>query len=185
MSKPTREEILKYVIDVIDGKIINPLHPGLVYSQLKESHGKNRSPEIDKLILKQGGALGESWCMYFCQSILDVIELRFDCKIDLPEGGSTQKFYNTTKEQYKHYLAKPLTIVIWKKYADPSLGHAALCLSYFDEHKEFRTFEGNTQNDTKELKRNGDGAYYRTRELEYPNMHLRGFVDIYEAIKFK
>ena len=73
MMVPTREEVLKFVVDLIEGKEKHPFQPNLVYKKLRETHGKNRSPELDKMILRQGGNLGEPWCLYILQDILDCI----------------------------------------------------------------------------------------------------------------
>lgn len=183
--KVDKAVITKYVVDLINGTEKNPLQQGLVYKNLKETNGNNRSPDLDKMILRQGGRLGEPYCLYIQQDILDCIRLKFNCIIRLSEGGGTQDFFDSTSDMYISEKPLPLSIGIYQNKDDEEKGHAVLCLSYMNSHNEFTTFEGNTSSDNHDVVRDGEGCYFKSRKLDYPSKRIRGFIDIYSAIRFK
>jgi len=122
-------------------------------------------------------------CMFGCQDILRAVEIKFNIKFDLPKTGSTQKFFNNTKPEYKTSTPDRLMIGIYQ-HGDEYKGHAIWCLGKQDK-KQVATFEFNTSPDAgKEVIRDGQGCYFKTRNIEgYGDMRMRGFVDILKAIK--
>lgn len=179
---PLEKQISDFVNQIIQKGVGNPL-TNTPYMNFRETEGKNRSKDIDALILRNGGELGDLYCMYGVQDILRAIELKFKIKFDLPKTGSTQDFFTQTKEAYKVSSPIPFSICIFKLLKGTG-GHAALCLNKPDQNT-FTTFEFNTSPQIGEqVERNGEGCYFKSRPLHgYSNMVIRGYVDIFKAIK--
>jgi len=176
------KEIAAYIEELITKGTNNPFTK-TPYKDLRESQGKNRSKDLDALILRNGGKLADPYCLYGLQDILRAVEIKFNIKFDLPKAGSTQSFFNRTKPEYKTSEPLSYSIGIYQK-GDEYKGHAVLCLSKIDS-EDFSTFEFNTSPEQgKNIERDGQGCYFKTRSLEgYDDMRLRGFVDIFKAIK--
>lgn len=151
----------------------------LKYEGLKESNGKNRSPAIDKIILAQGGSLGEPYCMYGCQQVIDDVEKMLGIKFDVPEGGGTQRVFTMTKP---HFITKaPVygSIGIMQKKLDPTKGHAFIVIGPVDDKGNFPTFEFNTNPGGS---RDGDGCYRSTRNIKGSlTMRMRGYINLAKA----
>ncbi len=175
-------EIAAYIDDLIMKGAQNPFTK-TPYKDFRESEGKNRSKDIDALIIRNGGNMADAYCMFGCQDILRSVEIKFNIKFDLPKTGSTQKFFNNTKPEYKTSTPDRLMIGIYQ-HGDEYKGHAIWCLGKQDK-KQVATFEFNTSPDAgKEVIRDGQGCYFKTRNIEgYGDMRMRGFVDILKAIK--
>jgi len=181
--KDLHKEICNYIDEIIYKGTNNPFTKS-PYMNFRETSGKNSSPDLDPMILRNGGKLGYPYCMYGQQDILRAVELKFKVRFDLPNTGSTQKFFNETKQEYKIEYPKPYTIGIYRQKADQTKGHAVQVRNKIDD-KQFSTFEFNTspQMDN-EIVRDGEGCYFKVRQLAgYEKMELRGFVDIFKAIK--
>lgn len=181
---PTRAEVDSFVRGIIEGTVANP-QTSYPYDGIRETDGKNRSLAIDGIIRRQGGAMGEPYCLYGIQDILDAIRKKFDVIIDLPEGGSTQSFWNDSNKTYKTQLPSPLCIGIYRK-GDTWQGHAVLAMGNATTAGVYDTFEFNTSLSATMLERDGEGCGFRTRNVNgYIGYSLRGFVDIYAAMKVK
>lgn len=177
----TKDDIIKFVISLFEEKSVY----GIPYKNYRETKGKNRSPEIDKMILAQGGNLGEPYCIYGIQSVLDEIRSKFNVEIDLPETGSSQSFWSNTKSEYKIDKPCALSIGIYQN-GNSWTGHGVIALSEIDSSNNFKTFEFNTSASGNDIVRDGQGAGYMKRPLKgYGVMHTKGFVDIFKAIKRK
>lgn len=179
------KQIAAYIDQIIKTGEGNPFTK-TPYMKFRESEGKNRSKDIDALIIRNNGQMADAYCMFGQQDILRAVEIKFNIKFDLPRTGSTQKFFNNTKNEYKHADPKPYSLGIYQ-YGDEYKGHAVLCLTeYIDPEKEyFTTFEFNTSADAgPNIERDGQGCYFKKRPVDgHGSMHLRGFVDIFKAIK--
>jgi hypothetical protein len=153
------------------------------YMNFRESDGHNRSPDIDAMILRNKGQLGDSYCLHGIQDILRAIEKTFDFTIDLPKTGGVVKFWEGVRPEYKSPHPKKYFIACYQTIGART-GHAALSLGPIND-KEFATFEFNTSPEiSDEVVRDGAGAYYKTRKIQQiGRMTLLGFVDIFEAIK--
>lgn len=179
---PQFKEIAAYIEELITKGTNNPFTK-TPYKDFRESQGKNRSKELDALIIRNGGKLADPYCLYGLQDILRAVEIKFKIKFDLPKTGSTQSFFNRVNSIYKTSEPLPYAIGIYQK-GDEYKGHAVLCLSKIDA-EDFSTFEFNTSPEQgKIVERDGQGCYFKTRSVEgYDDMRLRGFVDIFKAIK--
>lgn len=182
---PTREEVLAVVLDLIEGRRANRL--GLAYKLIREDQGKNRAKAIDLLILGQGGELAEPYCQYGQQELID--ELCRVYKIDrkkvvIPEGGGTQRVFDTTPEHLKRSVPDALTWITWS-YGNGH-GHVGMCLAKA-QAKLVRTFEFNTSAYGDEIVRDGEGAEYCSRSIEGGKLGsqavtIRGYIDVYQAL---
>lgn len=153
------------------------------YMNFRENGWQNRSSDLDEMMKRQDQSLGAAYCLIGIQDILRAVESVQKIHFDLPKTGSTQRFFDQTKEEYKITEPKPLAIAIWRLKGTSS-GHAGLCLGRATNGR-FPTFEFNTSpQDTDAIERNGEGAYFKSRLLGgFEQMELRGFVDIIKAIK--
>lgn len=156
------------------------------YKKIRETSGKNRSPELDKLILNQGGSLGEPYCVYGQQQAIDDIcsILKIDRKsVAIPEGGSTQRVFKNSPDRFKKSKPAPMRIVVWQYASDPTHGHFGMCLSYADGNGLFQTFEFNTNPDPGAVIRDGQGAHFVNRNVAGTRtMRILGYIDLFEAI---
>lgn len=175
-------QITKFIDDLIYLGNNNPFGKK-PYMDFRESAGKNRSPELDAMIKRHGYDLGVAYCLIGLQDILKCCERGFGIDFDLPTTGSTQSFWRDTKAEYKSDKPSPYSIGIYQKGSEWK-GHAVLCLGPIN-NQEFSTFEFNTSPDAgAEIVRDGQGCYFKTRPLAgYGDMKLKGFVNIFKAIK--
>lgn len=156
------------------------------YKKIRETKGKNRSPELDKLILNQGGALGEPYCVYGQQQAIDDIcsLLKIDrASVDIPEGGSSQRVFKKSPDRFKKSKPAPMRLVVWQYASDPTHGHFGMCLSYADGNGLFQTFEFNTNPDPGAVIRDGQGAHFVNRNVAGTRtMRILGYIDLFDAI---
>lgn len=148
------------------------------YSNLRETHGKNRSPEIDKINLNQKSYLGAPWCLSLCQQVLDDVRAALNCKIDLPEGVGTQNWWRAVKAEYKSEKPGVGFIGIMQSRTDKTKGHAFI-VTELNQDGSFKTFEGNTDLSGD---RDGDGAFFSKRTMSgTKGLKMIGFVDVIKA----
>jgi hypothetical protein len=152
------------------------------YIAFLETHGKNRSPEIDKMILRNGGSLGDPYCVWGLQDILRNLEHEFSVKVDIPKTGGVLKLWEGTKKEFKTITPKELSIGCYQKQGTTQ-GHAVLALGFYSGR--ISTFEFNTSDNSDDsIVRDGEGAHYKERIIEgFGNMKLLGFIDIVGAMK--
>ena len=180
---PTREEMAKVIINLINGITQSPSGP---YRALRETDGNNRSKMLDAMIKRQGGNLGDAWCMFFQQQMLDDLCAIYGVSrklVKIPEGGSTQSVIEATTSKYRLSAPKVCTQVIWRR-GTTWTGHVGMVLKLVSSTK-FETFEGNTSADQigGEIIRDGQGAYFKQRTTSgYGQMQVRGYIDVYQAI---
>ena len=178
---PTREEMLQVVLDLISGKIRPRI--GFGYADIRETQGKNRSPALDTLIRRQGGALGDPYCQFGLQEMLDDLCAHYKINrksVRLPEGGSTQSVFESTPKEFKHSQPLPMRWVTWRK-GDSWRGHVGIVTGPV-KNGLFQTFEFNT-GPGPGVVRDGDGAFFKSRDLDgYGDMRLRGYIDVYQAV---
>ena len=169
---------------------LNKLHRAIIaccdeYNKKTETAGKNRASWIDPMVKYFHGNLGDPYCAYGILFVLFVkvkeyylVHYNEHIDFNLPMTGSTQKLWNDSSKRYHTDKAKPGSIAIWKKKGTYR-GHAAFCLSYSDQGI-FKTFEFNTSSkNSLEVVRDGEGAYYKTRDMDgYSDMQLLGFIDL-------
>lgn len=176
--------------DFVTGLYLNLCHNirgGVTpYKKIRETKGKNRSPELDQLILKQGGSLGEPYCVYGQQQAIDDIcsILKIDRKsVAIPEGGSSQRVFKKSPDRFKKSEPAPMRIVVWQYASDPTHGHCGMCLSEADGSGLFQTFEFNTNPDPGAVIRDGQGAHFVNRNVAGTrSMKIVGYIDLFEAI---
>lgn len=177
-----KKQISAYIDNVIYKGDQNPFTK-TPYMNFRETEGNNRSFDLDQLIQRNGGQLGDSYCVFGIQDILRGAEKAFGISFDLPKGGSVVGFYKSVKPEYKISTPKPYSIGCYELDGS-GLGHMVLSYGPINP-KEHSTFEFNTSpNATQEIVRNGAGCYFKVRNTEgFGKMKLLGFVDIFEAIK--
>ena len=187
-STPTRAEMLQVYLDFCEGNL--PTELGIAYQNIRETHGNNRSPFIDKLIKRQGGTLADPYCMWGMQESID--ELCRYYKIDrrlvslsIPKGGSTQLVFKNSSEHLKHQNPMPMRMVFWRQNSNPARGHVGMVVTELNQDSSFGTFEFNTSVSTQhEVIRDGQGAGFLIRRLNGTNtMTIIGYVDVYDAIR--
>lgn len=157
---------------LITEKILATAH---LYLALRETKGKNRSPEIDALILANGGSLGEPYCVYGIQDVNQKVCKAMNLHSALFRTGGTQALWNTTPAKYKAVFPQAGYIGIFRSRTDADHGHAVICLSDLGiDHESFGTIEFNTNGLGS---RDGDGVYMRTRSMKgTDHLELRGFI---------
>lgn len=179
---PTRDEMLAVLKGLIEGTIPNRL--GFPYKNIREDKGKNRSIEIDKISKKQGGALGDPYCIMGSQEILDELcdHYKVDRKlVEIPEGASTQTVWENTPKKYKSQEPDAMKWVTWRK-GSTWTGHNGTCLGKL-ANGVFPTFEFNTSAGGPGVERDGEGTAYKSRDMDgYGDTKIRGFTDVYQAI---
>lgn len=179
---PSRTEMTNVFIGMIEGDVKTRIG---AYEVIRESHGKNRSPAIDSLIKAQGGSLGEPYCQYGMQEVLDELCRYYGVvrkAVRLPEGGSTQSVFEGTPKEFKRTEPAPMRWITWRNGTSWT-GHVGMIISAMVK-KTFRTFEFNTSvRIDGGVERDGQGASYLERTPNaMGNMKVRGYVDVYDAI---
>jgi hypothetical protein len=182
---PTRDDMNSVFIGLCIGIHKNRL--GLPYRKIRETKGHNRSPEIDALIKNQGGSLGDPYCMWGMQEVLDELCLFYGVDrsfVRIPKGGSTQTVFKTTPPEFKRIVPDKMKWIFWQLISNPSRGHVGMVTSELNKDSSFYTFEFNTNiKDANEVVRDGEGAGFVTRRLGGTStMRIIGYVDIYDAI---
>lgn len=156
------------------------IREAIKYSNLRESHGRNRSPELDKINLRQGSYLGAPWCLALMQQVLDDVRASYGCIIHLPKGVGTQNFWSSVSDQYRTHIPRPGMIGILRHRNDKAHGHAFLVVGVMGDDGWFQTFEGNTN---LAGDREGEGAFFYKRHINgSASMELLGFVDVEKAM---
>jgi hypothetical protein len=176
---PTRDQVAAVARQIITGAIPNRL--GIPYQNIRETGGPNRSPAIDAIIRKHGGGVGQPYCQYGQQELLDAICAHYGvnrARVRLPVGGSTQGVYNMVPAKYKRRQAAPMCWITWS--AGPGKGHVGMV---FAAGRRLSTFEFNTTASKSRVIRNGQGAAWCDRSPgSLGRMRVRGFVDVYQAL---
>jgi len=180
---PSREEMLGAVIGMIEGDI--PVQNG-PFKIIRETKGKNRSAEIDALIKRQGGTLGDPYCAWGQQEILDELCAYYGIdrkKVKLNEGGSCDSLFKKLDKAKKYRVSSPSPLC-WVIFIYPSgKGHIEMCLATADGKGNFRAFGFNTTAKGAEVVRDGQGAGYTLRSVKgYGDAKVRGYFDVYQAI---
>lgn len=144
----------------------------------QETHGKNRSPKLDAMIKRQGGTLGDPYCLFGIQDIDDSVSAALGTKSLLPEGGGTQLFFEQCEKKFPHLISKkpqPGWIGIYQYKANPGKGHAVIAASAANADGTYLTLEFNTDGAGS---RDGDGCWKRSRNIAGDSsLRLRGFVN--------
>lgn len=169
-------DLRSFVKNIIDLGTLNHFTK-TPYILFRESAGKNRSVDIDAMIKRNGGTLGDPYCVFGIQDILRNLETEFGVTIDLPKTGGVLKLWEGTKNQYKTQDPSEISIGCYQK-ADTRFGHAVLVLN--TGPKYISTFEFNTSDNSDDsIVRDGEGAHYKNRIIEgIGEMKLLGFIDI-------
>ena len=156
------------------------------YKKIRETAGKNRSPQLDALIKAQGGSIGEPYCVYGQQQAIDdlcsILMLKRS-SIAIPEGGSSQRVFKKSPDRFKKSKPAPMRLVVWQYLSDPTHGHFGMCLSDADSNGSFQTFEFNTNPDSSAVVRDGQGAHFVIRNVSGTRtMKIIGYIDLFEAM---
>lgn len=180
---PSRDSMARLIANLITGLEKSPVGP---YRALRETDGNNRSKTLDAMIRRQGGNLGDAWCMFFQQQMLDDLCAIYGVSrklVKIPEGGSTQSVIEATPSKYRLSSPKICTMIIWRR-GTTWTGHVGVVLKILSP-TIFETFEGNTSADQigGEIIRDGQGAFPKKRTTTgYGSMQVRGYIDFYQAI---
>lgn len=177
-----KRELVNYIEGLIYKGIDNPFTT-TPYMNFRETQGKNRSPDLDAMITRNGGKLGDPYCVFGLQDILRACEKRFKCEIDLPKTGGVLNLWQNTKPEFKTQTPRPFTIGCYRK-GESLHGHAILCFGEIN-NKELSSFEFNTSpNADPEIIRDGEGCYFKVRQTQgFGAFKLLGFIDIFDAIR--
>lgn len=179
---PTRKEMVQVIKDMCTGKIKTKNGP---YEGIRETKGKNRDPQIDAIILRQGGSLGQPYCQWGMQEILDELCDYYGVSrksVDIPEGGGTQDVYRRSPERFKHAKVVFPSWRTWKK-GNTGLGHVEMALETISEGL-YKMFGFNTSVKGSEVARDGEGCGFTKRPHDPAgSLSPVGYIDIYAAIK--
>lgn len=137
-----------------------------------------------------GKAMGEPWCMSFVQFCIKAVDelceksaIPFmDKMTNLKATEHCMTLWNDTPPSQRSRLPKEGSLIIWQKYTKDgkptSSGHVGIVKEVLSESL-IRTIEGNTGSG-KNVNRNGDGVYIRTRKLNQDTtMRVKGFVTVW------
>jgi lysozyme family protein len=182
-NKLTREQFNEVVLRIIRGDVKTSHNP---YNNWRETNGKNRSEKIDALIKRQGGSLGDAYCQWGQNELVDAIceYLKIDRKkFPYKEGGSTQTVWSETPSKYKKDKANYACNVTWQ-YNKTWKGHVGYVYDY--THNDILTFEFNTTPNEKDVNRDGEGSGFcirpnvKSKTIGSNYVETKGFIDIYE-----
>lgn len=180
---PSRDSVLAVIRGMCDGAVPTKNGP---YKNIRETQGKNRSPQIDPLIKRQGGKLGDAYCLWGQQEILDELCAYYGLNrkdVPIPEGGGTQKEFSIIPKRFK--VAAPVAVgwAFWRH--KNGTGHVECSLSGpIEGTSVFKTFGFNTTAHGNDVVRDGQGAGYMSREtVKVGDMAPLGYVDIYAALQ--
>lgn len=180
MLKPTRDEMAGVLTEMILGRIPTQIGPWL---DVRETDGKNRGALVDKIISRQGGQLGEAYCCYGAQEVIDELCRYYKIerkRVAIPKGGSTQSTFGNTPARLTRKTPISVSLIFWR-HGDSWRGHVGT-VPFFVSHIPFRTFEFNTSAGPGVV-RDGEGTHWLMRDLgPSGDMHVIGFVDIYQAL---
>lgn len=180
---PTRTEFTNIVKGIFEGTIPSKLGG---YNNERETHGKNRSPKLDKLIKSQGGSLGDAYCLWGQQYLLDAVceHLGIARKtVMIPEGGGTQKTVARTPARFVTMKRKPGCMITWRN-GKTGLGHVEFVCGDAGANGFFPCIGFNTTVDGDDnVVRDGQGCGYTSR-VEDPSgaLFLLGYTDVYAAV---
>lgn len=185
---PTREEFSQMLTDIFEGKLPTRFGPFL---NVRETHGKNRSPKLDPMIKSQGGSLADAYCLWGQQYDLDEVctYLGVDRKlVKIPEGGGTQDVLRRTPARFITTKRKLACFITWR-HGKTGLGHVErVCLetTHMDtvDKDYFQCIGYNTTVDGDDrIVRDGQGCGYTNRlERGTGDMFLLGYTDVYLAV---
>lgn len=128
----------------------------------RETHGKNRSPLIDRVNKYTNAGNGAQYCISACVYDVNEVCKELGLKNPVPAECSTQAFYRNAPSKYrrpKGTKAKMGDIGIQQSRNDPGHGHAYMFRKDQIDEKHL-TIEANTDGSGG---RDGDGWYERTR----------------------
>lgn len=176
---------------IFEGRIKVRPYTDYPYVNLRETNGNNRSKGIDPLIRRQGGDVGNAYCLFGQQDKMDGLaeHLGIPRKFwNYPEGGSTQRVFDATDAKYKRSTPKPACFVTIE-YNKSGKGHiedVSEVHKVIDDLHVIKTRAFNTTIDGDDsVNRDGAGAGYATRNIRKEwkqgsdTVRLRGYVDHY------
>lgn len=172
----TRDAFVKKYRDIFDSK----------YNGIRETKGKNRHPVIDAIIGAQGGKLGQPYCQYGQQQMIDDLCAFFGVdrrKLKYPEGGGTQKVAAAVDKKY--ILDVPIAGCLKTvEYNAAGKGHIEFICSVISP-KETLNAAFNSNVDGSDNIRDGEGIGYVHRPI-FKEMKVgknivrhKAYVDLY------
>lgn len=159
----------EYVANLIKSKYFK-------YVGIAEKTGNNDHPVIYELVLAEHGKKGESYCAYLTSHCiyLTCLDLGIDYPKSLYRGGSSQSFWFSSQDKYKHEVKPKLGLCfIHQLIEDKNRGHIGYCTSEL-KNGFYETVEGNTDN---MIKTRSDRSLSGTTTKK----HL-GFLDVTQAV---
>ncbi len=181
----TREQLNDLYLEICFGvkKISFLKRPYVLY---RETAGKNRSTDIDSLITRQGGKLGQAYCQYGQQDSIDAIAeaTQIPRKLfDYPEGGGTQKTIERINKKYVVNEPNIMCLTTWQ-YNNGDTGHIEMIVALLVGFTKNFGFNTDIDGDDKVV-RDGQGCGYTKRNTlksQYINGNLvevKAYVDFY------
>lgn len=179
----TREFFVKAYQDIFNAK----------YNGIRE-RGKNRHPVIDAIIKAQGGKLGDPYCQFGQQQMIDDLCVFFGIdrkKLKYPEGGGTQRVAAAVDKKY--IVSSPLVGCLQTvEYNASGKGHIEFICAV-KSPKETLNAAFNSNVDGSGNIRDGEGIGYVSRPI-FKEMKVgknivrhKAYVDLYaifvDAIK--
>lgn len=149
------------IADTIVGLIEND-----VKAELRETHGKNRSPRIDSFNKRAKAYLGAPYCASGGWCAIDDACTVLGLKNPVPPTASSQAFRKSSFVPQKYIRpegskGRKGDVGVLQQVADPSLGHYVTLSEDQGDSQFFETVEYNTDATTGD--RDGDGAYAMRR----------------------
>lgn len=143
-----------------------------------ETHGKNRSPFLDKMITGVGGKIGDPYCVWWVQHINSEICKNLFVESCLPMTGSSQELFAIAQEKFPDFIVTkpaPGRIAVFRSKKNNTKGHVAICKTFLLKGYEFRTREANTNGAGD---RDGQGIMDKLRHLGMNgDLDVIGFID--------
>ncbi len=154
------------------------LRQGKLLLGVVERGGNNRGPEVDRIILENGGAPGEPWC----GDLVAHLYRKAGSKAVQRAWAATQYLGRLTGMRSKGPRAgEPGDIIVFNfPGGHPDSDHTGLLVNYTNEAgkkvpaasaKWVKTLDGNTGVDANvsDSKHGGDGIAYKVRRIELVN----------------
>lgn len=156
VGKLTREVIANKIVEIIQRD---------VDAEMRETHGKNRSPRIDSFNKRVGVYLGAPYCASGGWCAIDDACKALGIKNPVKPTASSQDFRRTSFVPAKFIraegsLGKKGDVGVLQVYGDSSRGHHTVLREDQATQPNFKTVEYNTDGSGT---RDGDGAYAMTR----------------------
>jgi hypothetical protein len=170
----TREQLVKEMLDNVARLVAKPV---------RETNGKNRSPDIDSWNMRVGAAMGAPYCASSIWCEWDDVCKSLGLKFPMKPTASSQAFVWNVPWRYVRKpgeLGKAGDAGVLQQVTDSARGHLTILRENQLAQPYFVTYEFNTN---RAGSRDGDGGYAMRRStgdrsLDNAGKLFRAFVDI-------